>query len=227
MTRLRICVAWPRAWAGLPVQCRRVDLRLHLPLHPVCAPARHWSSPIRLAGMPAPAVVAKVSQRHHDDLSRRLGGRRPKQRIEWLEQDIRSGDQRDPADGEPPWRGTPLPEPTEIVSPILACSVAASCWSSTTPPAAKRPLEHAQCAEVCEVVRWNGEDRSAVPRSMLPAGLLWPDCGNGAVADADACSTSRWRATAAATAVACRCEPTGPCQSRGTELTAVDVMVVQ
>ena len=160
MTRLRICVAWPRAWAGLPVECRRVDLRLHLPLHPGLR-ARHGIGR-RRSGLPVcrRQPCGEGLQRHHDDLSRRLGGRRPKQRIEWLEQDIRSGDQRDPADGEPPWRGTLYRNHRDrVADPGLQRG--GQLLVEHDAAGREAALEHAQCAEVCEVVRRNGEDRSA------------------------------------------------------------------
>ena len=40
----------------------------------------------------------------------------------------------------------PVTGTIEIVSPILACSVAASCWSSTTLPGRESALQEPHCA---------------------------------------------------------------------------------
>ena len=119
---------------------------------------------------------------------------------------------------------TPRRGASAIVSPTRACSVAASCWSSTTPPSRSAPRS------ILKVWKDRGYPGGTAriepaPERMSPAAARFSAPANGAVAAGTAAATPGCRATPAATRVAAAPDATGPCQSSGTLRTALPVIV--
>ena len=104
------------------------------------------------------------------------------------------------------------------MSPTCACSVAASCWSSTTCPGSQRAAQEAEGLDVVEVAGRHGEDRAGAgadrarpARGARCAGERRRRGGGRLQRRRAARATPRGDSSAAA-----RSEPTGPCQSSGT-----------
>ena len=100
--------------------------------------------------------------------------------------------------GGAPGRGVSV-----TVSPSCACSVAASCWSSTISPGRSDPRRKRKVWRCAQVAGRDGEDRARPELDRPERGPRCDTPANGAVATAEACATPGWRRPLAGDADAC------------------------